>query len=209
MQRDLYRHERKKSERAGPASSNQQSDHYAITSVNDLDIYHVNLSPETFRFAEELGRQRIARAEKKKYKDKWGKPSPISHEIGAVCETALRFVLGEDPFTVPDLDGGGPDIQPNIQCRGTDHLPAQVWVRPGDDPGLIVIGSRWYRKPRKGYVVVSVWGWILAEWVQRSPDFAQANPGDRVPGWPVHWSRLNNLTPIREGHLQYLKVKDE
>lgn len=204
MQKHLYPQGKRSSGRAESPASDPRSDRYEITCVNDLDLYHVHLSQETFEFATtQLGPARIKRAEEMGLKDKWGKNDPASHEKGAVCETAQRFLFGLDPFAVPEFDHGGPDIPPNIQCRGTDKSPSEVWVRPPDDPGWIVVGSRWYRRPRKGSHVVTVWGWILVGDVQGNPSFKKRNPGGKVPAWPVHFLRLSNLTPLLEEHWSF------
>jgi hypothetical protein len=178
--------------------------------ICDQDLYHVKLSDELMSVAEELGHARITRATKMNLTDKWGEPSPESHLIGAVNETAQRFLFGVEPRNVPKLDRGGPNIQaprpglPDIQCRGTDKSPGVMWVRGHDDePGLIVVGSRWWRPKRRKRpkVDVTVWGWMLAAEAMTHSEWLQ-NPGNRGAAYAVPWCCLHDLTPMLEDYRE-------
>lgn len=183
-----------------PSDLEMPSNHYAIrpASVFRLDLYDVFLDQPTMGYALEHAKQKMRDAKTRRMKDSFGQPSLQSHEIGAVCELAVRLLLNE-PLTLTSGEGNVADIPPDIQVRGT-RTQGEMKVRRkqgryGDDPNWIVVGCIWWMRGYRGKPCVTVRGAMRAGYAQQR--YPEEDKGDRGrPAHFVHWSSLSNLTPL-------------
>jgi hypothetical protein len=146
--------------------------------LDDFERVVIELDADELEEARSCGELRYKRAERRKAKDHFGKPSLDSHILGAQGERAFSKWISEPWECTTGRYGGASDVR-GCQIRAVSRTSLTLKVRDSD-PGripcvsIVAHGNRFWIR-----------GWAFARDAKKHPEWKDDPGGIGAPAWFV------------------------